>query len=69
MPPAYLRAPPVVYRATTLPGCTGKRGYSSMAEAKWQFRRLPELKDAYHCKHCGLFHVSRQVGRDRDQGL
>lgn len=63
MPPAYLRAPPVTWHATTAPGCSGKKGYPSMMAAKAQFRRLPRLKDAYHCKHCGLFHVSRQVGK------
>ena len=60
MPPAYLRGPAVATPQRQATGCNGKRGFPSVMDAKAMFARLPALKEAYHCKSCGLWHVTRE---------
>lgn len=52
---------PAYSPANGKPGCNGKRMWPNFATAQRMaertHRQAEEPMDAYHCKHCGRFHV------------
>lgn len=52
---------------SALPGCTGKNCFTRFSAAAAAAKRMRRQKDdaivhAYHCHHCGGFHVGESMG-------
>lgn len=64
--------------AVAVPGCTGKRTWTSKREAKLHARQTQSLGDGqkvgriqvYRCDHCDRFHIGHPAGtwRPRERG-